>query len=286
MISTPRLGYFNTGEVAINHAEYKPEDRDGELNYLFIHGITGRYETWLEVVDPIRSGNRAVAVDLRGHGRSGHTTGSYRLPDYARDVAELIRDKKLGPATVIGHSLGAMTAIQLAASEPSLVQAIILEDPPLFARHIMEDGGQERHERFGNNAKLAGSGLTLQQMEQQIRQALPEATDEVIRKSALSLFVTDADALFHVYDERIDWEPEIESVMQSVRCPVLLMQGNFELGAWMREPDGARAKNLFNDCTLEYWQDTGHSLHSEHPDRFVEQVARFVSESILAAGTS
>lgn len=283
MTSTPRLGYFNTSEVAINYAEYEAERGTSESNFLFIHGITGRSENWHEVIDSIRNGARAIAVDLRGHGRSGYTTDSYRLPDYARDMAALIKGLELAPVIVVGHSLGAMTALQLAASERTLVQAIVLEDPPLFAREIMETVAPERHERFGNNAKLAASGLSLEAMEQQIREADPEASDEDVYESALSLFVTDADALFHVYDGRIDWEPEIESLMRSVQCPVLLQQGNFELGAWMREPDGERAESLLSNCTLELWDDTGHSLHSEHPERFIDQVNRFVAGLTSAA---
>lgn len=280
MASLPELRYFNTGEVAIHCAEYAPEAYAIGNNlppYVFIHGITGRHETWDEIIGSIRQGARAIAIDLRGHGRSGHTTGSYLLQDYSRDVAALISGLKLTECTVVGHSLGAMTAIQLASDAPASVRAIVLEDPPLFARPIMEEVAPERHERFGNNAALSASGMTREQMAQQIRQVNPDMPDEDVQKAALQLFVTDSDAIAHVHDERIDWTDEIESIMQSVQCPVLLIQGSFELGAWMRDTDGVRAKSLFKDCVLEIWNDTGHSLHSEHPNRFIAQVNDFVS---------
>ncbi len=271
----PRTAYFNTGEVAINYSE---RSGDSGSPILFIHGIMSHHETWDEVIDQIRGGSRAVAVDLRGHGRSGHTPGAYRLPDYAGDMAHLIEGLDMAPATVVGHSLGAMTAIQLAADRPELVRAIALEDPPLFARRIMEEFDRERHQRFCQNAQLSGSGMSVQQLMDQIRVASPDATNLDIEKSAQSLFRTDADALDHVCDQRIDWEPEIEGLLKSIECPALLMQGNYELGAWMLPEDGPRASDLIPSCQLETWGDTGHLLHSDNPERFIKQVSSFVAE--------
>ncbi len=273
MLQQPKLGYFNTGEVALNYAE-----RTGDNPaILFIHGITGRHETWDEVADAIRGESRSVAVDLRGHGRSGHTTGAYRLSDYAGDMANLIEGLDLAPAIVIGHSLGAMTACWLAAERPDLVGATVLEDPPLFARQIMEEFAADRHDRFTHNARLSGSGLSMEQMAEQIRAVSPDATEEEVQKSALSLFVTDDDALEHVVDQRLDWSHELEEKLRLIKCPTLLMQGNFELGAWMLAHDGKRAMDLISDCRLETWDDTGHLLHSDNPDRFIEQVGSFVA---------
>lgn len=293
MALPPQLGYFNTGEVAIHYAEWPADTAgQGQPAYLFIHGITGRHETWYEVVDQIRQGARAVAVDLRGHGRSGHVTGRYMLPDYARDMAVLTEGLGLDSPIIIGHSLGAMTTLQLASVQPDLARAIVLEDPPLFAVTIMEIA-PERHERFGRNAQLAAVGYSIDELAQIVREADPEAAEEAVQKSALSLFITDPDAIFHVYDERIfgpsnkhtSWSEEIESVLGSVRCPTLLMQGNFELGAWMTGDDGKRAEELIAECTLEVWDDTGHGLHSENPERFLKQVNRFLAGLKTAART-
>lgn len=274
MTQQPQLRYFNTGELAIHYAE---RDGDSESQTLFIHGITGRQETWDEVAGRIRGQARAIAVDLRGHGRSGHTTGAYLLTDYARDIASLIAGLGLAPVTIVGHSLGAMTTLQLAASRPDLVRAIVLEDPPLFARHIMENFAPERFERFANNANLSGSGLSLEQMATEIRQASPEAIEDEVQRSALSMFVTDADAIQHVVDGRIDWSQEIEGILKAVKCPALLMQGNFDLGGWMLAEDGERAKSLLPDCQLETWSDTGHLLHTDNPERFIQQVNSFIA---------
>jgi pimeloyl-ACP methyl ester carboxylesterase len=272
MTIEPGDRYFNTGEVAIHYAEWT----GAEPCFLFIHGITGALDTWPDLVPRIAGSNRAVAVDLRGHGRSGHVTGSYRVEDYTGDMAALIEGKRLSPAIVIGHSLGAMTALRLAASRPELVKAIVLEDPPLFAREIMERDDPSRLESFKRTAYLAASGMSIVEIAGHLREAMPEAPEEFALERARRLFLMDGDAVAHVVDQRIDWSPTIEDTMRSVRCPVLLQQGAFDLGAWMRDADGERAAKLVPDCELSKWSDTGHGLHSDRPDRFVEEVNRFL----------
>lgn len=281
MTTTPSLRFFNTGEVAIHYAEWAAEDGNAGPAFLFLHGITGRHETWYGVVDEIRQGARAFAVDLRGHGRSGRASGAYKLPDYVRDITALIKVLDTGPVIAVGHSLGAMVVIALAAMKPDLVRAVVLEDAPLFARTLMENHAPERYERFLQSSQLAASRLSLQEMAGHIRSSNPYPLDEeAVQKSALSLFITDADAIMHVHDERIDWSDDIDQMLQSVQCPALLMQGNFELGAWMLEGDGDRAVTLMPGCRLARWDDTGHRLHSARPERFVEQVNGFTSELV------
>jgi pimeloyl-ACP methyl ester carboxylesterase len=280
---TPELGFFNTGETAIHYASWPASPGATGPAVLFIHGITGRYQTWEQVSEAIRNGNRAIAVDLRGHGRSGRTTGKYRLPDYARDMAALIDGLKLGPLNVVGHSLGAMTALWLAASRPDLAVSITLEDPPLFARKIMEEIDPNRHARFGHNARLASAGMSLAELVATQRKISPDAPEADIQRFALSMHLTDPDAIWHVYDQRIDWSQEIEPTMRSVHCPVFLMQGNYELGAWMLPEDGERGRSLMKNCVLGYWEDTGHGLHGDRPDRFIEQAGAFVAKHSAVA---
>ena len=54
----------------------------------------------------------------------------YGVDDRAADVAGLIQELKLDRPVLMGHSMGAETAIGTAAIFPDLVRAVILEDPP------------------------------------------------------------------------------------------------------------------------------------------------------------
>src|SRR5690242_5201193 len=58
------------------------------------------------------------------------TPGAYRIGDYADDAVKVLRE--IGPAFVVGHSLGGVAAWRAAQRVPELVLGAVLEDPPLF----------------------------------------------------------------------------------------------------------------------------------------------------------
>jgi pimeloyl-ACP methyl ester carboxylesterase len=73
----------------------------------------------------------ALVPDLRGHGQSDAPPDGYLPADYATDLVELIDSEIAAPVPIIGHSLGALVGMQLAASRPELVDWLVLLDPPL-----------------------------------------------------------------------------------------------------------------------------------------------------------
>lgn len=93
------------------------------------------------------------ALDLRNHGESPH----HRRHDYdvmAADVAHFIRDRGLRDTSIIGHSMGAKTAMALALTQPDLVADIAsVDNAPVdkilgqdFARYVR---GMKRIEEAG-----------------------------------------------------------------------------------------------------------------------------------------
>lgn len=96
-----------------------------------IHGITqhgGVFGVLGRQLAP--SGRSVVAVDLRGHGRSGHEP-PWNVESHAGDVAETLRAEGIGSATLVGHSFGARVAATIAAAEEGLVERLVMLDPGL-----------------------------------------------------------------------------------------------------------------------------------------------------------
>lgn len=98
---------------------------------VFLHGVTGCGDTYAFLHPEDLGGRRIVRVDLRGHGRSAHAPGTYRIPAFVEDVVELLRDIGGPPPVLVGHSLGGVIAWTVAQQHPELISAAFLEDPPL-----------------------------------------------------------------------------------------------------------------------------------------------------------
>ncbi|MGP3922664.1 alpha/beta fold hydrolase [Streptomyces sp. 8N616] len=96
---------------------------------LLLHGLMGRASHWAGTARWLSARHRAVALDQRGHGRSEKPAdGPYTREAYVADAEAAIGQLDLAPVILIGHSMGALTAWQLAARRPDLVRALVICD--------------------------------------------------------------------------------------------------------------------------------------------------------------
>ena len=94
---------------------------------LLVHGVQDHCHTWDWVAQAFAGDYHVVAPDLRGHGDSEWVRGSsYHLVDYVYDLAQLVRQAKLEPALVIGHSMGGTIASLYAGLYPERVRQLVL----------------------------------------------------------------------------------------------------------------------------------------------------------------
>jgi pimeloyl-ACP methyl ester carboxylesterase len=102
---------------------------------LLLHGITDSGRCWGDLVERLGSTYRLIAPDALGHGTSERFSPDEvdsAHPSEAMYDAALQVLRKVGPALVLGHSMGGGTAAALAAREPALVRGVVLEDPAWF----------------------------------------------------------------------------------------------------------------------------------------------------------
>jgi pimeloyl-ACP methyl ester carboxylesterase len=74
---------------------------------------------------------RTVAVDLRGHGRSDKPRQEYTIPGFGDDLAWLCHELGLARPVVIGHSMGGLIALEVAARFEGLPAAVVILDAPV-----------------------------------------------------------------------------------------------------------------------------------------------------------
>ncbi|MFH8368635.1 alpha/beta fold hydrolase [Streptomyces sp. NPDC018031] len=104
-------------------------DEDREPGVLLLHGLMGRAAHWADTARWLAGRHRVIALDQRGHGRSEKPAGGpFTREAYVADAEAVIEQLDLAPVTLIGHSMGALTAWQLAARRPDLVQALVISD--------------------------------------------------------------------------------------------------------------------------------------------------------------
>jgi pimeloyl-ACP methyl ester carboxylesterase len=109
---------------------------------LLLHGLASSGQFWGADYDSLANNARLIVPDLLGFGRSPCPQGGYGPNDHADAVAAALHRLRADdqPALVVGHSVGALVGLRVAARHPSLVAAVLCFGPPLYrdyaaARH-------------------------------------------------------------------------------------------------------------------------------------------------------
>jgi pimeloyl-ACP methyl ester carboxylesterase len=93
---------------------------------LFVHGLGGRWQNWIENIAPVASTRRVVALDLPGFGRSQLPTAPISIPGYAAVVDRLCDLLELESVVLVGNSMGGAIAVATAARFPARVERLVL----------------------------------------------------------------------------------------------------------------------------------------------------------------
>jgi cis-3-alkyl-4-acyloxetan-2-one decarboxylase len=101
---------------------------------VLLHGIASSALSYEHLIPLLENTHRVKAVDLLGFGRSvAPPTARFTLDEHVEAVSgAMSREKLTGPVTVVGHSLGALIAIRLAARYPQRVNHVVLIAPPVY----------------------------------------------------------------------------------------------------------------------------------------------------------
>ena len=128
----------------------------GTPELLFVPGWCCDHTAFRPQFEHFAGTHTVTSLDLRGVGRSDAPEGGYSIPELADDVAAFCSEVGIEKPVVVGHSLGGMIAVELAARHPSVPGALVLVDPgpidPLpatveffhgFAEELEGPGGED-----------------------------------------------------------------------------------------------------------------------------------------------
>jgi len=100
----------------------------GDPPIVFVHGWTCNHTYFAPQYDHFAANHRVITVDLRGHGDSDKPEQDYTIAGFADDVAWLCGEIGVQQPVVVGHSMGAAIALELARRQPSVARAAVLVD--------------------------------------------------------------------------------------------------------------------------------------------------------------
>jgi len=231
---------------------------------LLLHGIGNYGRYWDLFADAVSRRLMLVAPDARGHGESGRPQDGYAPADFTADALAVLDALRIERAVVVGHSMGGLHSINLAAHYPERVRALVIVDAspePLPA-------GAERAQRLltGRPARFRDRGEARAYLEQ----TSPGYPDSVYKNRLAFAFReengelvwrSDPAALERIMSGRMPTEDRWDA-LATIGCPTLVVRGT-RSNVLSEDIAQQMVQTLANGRLMEL--DAGHNVPLDRP---------------------
>lgn len=246
---------------------------------LLVHGLGSSSGNWAPIIPALAAEREVIAVDLPGCGKSAPLSGETTIATLTDAVEAFVRDAELGDIDVVGSSMGARMAMEMARRGHAGTTV------------ALAPGG------FWNDRQAAIFGASIKAsvaLVRRIQPALPFLTGNRVGRTALLLqfsahpWKLPQDLVLHElrgFKTSRSLDPALDALIHGPRqagAPAGSLKGRMVIG-WGRKDrvtvpsEAARATELFPDATLHWFENCGHFPHWDQP----AETARLVLDSTV-----
>ncbi len=238
---------------------------------LIVHGLYGSARNWGVVSKKLSDERQVIAIDHRNHGESPRRD-SHSYFDLASDLAAVLED--IGPADVLGHSMGGKASMVVALQRPELVNRLIVADiaPVTYGHtqlpfiHAMQKVDLSRVEKRSDAlAQLEDAGVE----DPTLRSFFTQSLDLKEKRWRLNLDVLETEM------PKIMGFPE--NIQGTYSAPTLFLSG--ATSDYVLPEHRTTIRNLFPKAGFVKIAGAGHWLHAEKPTEFIATVRAWLDRT-------
>jgi len=244
----------------------------GARAVLLLHNLLCSREVFAGQIERLSASHRVIALDLRGHGGSRAARRAFSVRDLADDAIAALDHLGIEAATVVGVSLGATVAMELALTHPGRVGGLVLMGASARAASL-----DDRIQNTLLAAFVRGVGLT----PFVLRQVLPilfgrsflEAGGEVLEAWKTRLRGVDRRGTWHAVRCWVT-RPDHTERLHEIEARTMVVVGDED--ASHPPPLGELIASKIPGATVARLH-AGHSMTVEQPAAAAELLERFLS---------
>jgi pimeloyl-ACP methyl ester carboxylesterase len=263
----------------VNYVDLGSGDREPVV---FVHGLGGQWQNWLENLPRVAQERRVLALDLPGFGLSPEPSERITISGYGRAVEGFCERLELGPVALVGNSMGGFVAAETVIQFPERVSRLVLvsaagissaatvRTPVLTAGRVataLATNTAARHRELA--ARPLSRHLSLAFVARHPRLIRADLAYEGFFKGAGKPGFDDALRACLEYDFR--------ERLPEVGAPTLIVWG--EDDAIIPVRDAEDFERLIGDSRKVVMRDTGHVPMAERPEAFNELLLDFLAET-------
>ena len=234
---------------------------------ILLHGYTDSWTSYSTVLPLLDRKYRVYILDQRGHGESDRPAGAYAMQQFAADVVAFMDAMGIYQATIVGHSMGSFVAQHVAVAAPERVKRLVLSGSATTVRNSVVSDLQ----REVNALKDPIPEKFVRDF--QVGMAFQPLTDEFVNTVVKESLTIPARVWREVMAEMLS--PKSEAELTKIKVPTLILWGDKETVFPRAEQD--RLLAALPNARLKVYEDTGHAMHWERPDRFAKDLQEFMN---------
>jgi pimeloyl-ACP methyl ester carboxylesterase len=239
---------------------------------VLIHGLASSMGLWAMLDQSKLGGRTIISYDLRGHGASERTVGAHTLAKHVADLKGLLDALNVEQADLVGHSLGAMIAIELAATEPNRVHSLTL----ISATAAFPQATREAFFEMASAASFGGMNSIVDKLVNlSFSPAFREAHPKVVE--AIRHGIKSSDAASIAAASRLVAKADLGPRLSAIKCPTQIIVGEQDE---LTTPDQAEALlNGISGAALHRLPDCGHAAPVEQPELVTQHIAELTGQA-------
>lgn len=237
---------------------------------ILLHGLFGSGDNWGTVARNFSQHYQVICVDLRNHGRSPHSA-SQSYANMAEDLLELCNALGLERIHLLGHSLGGKVAMQFAVHHADRVDKLIVVDMAMRAY-------ADAHSHL-IDAMMAIDLAVLQSRLEADKVLSDSISQAAVRQFLLMNLIRSGSGLawrINLAALKANYPILLQAVCENTRYekPCLFIRG--EHSDYVLDTDTEQIKINFINAKFTSLP-TGHWVHAEQPQAFIEVVVNFLN---------
>ena len=233
---------------------------------LLLHSLGVSSEAWSRVIEPLAQSYSVYALDMMGHGDSGKPPRNFLIEDYAQNVNHFSDRLGLDHIILCGNSVGALIGLEVAATYPEKVKALILVGCPGWDAW----GRTERLMLSASNYDSEGNPLPA--TTEQLAMSYTRVTKELVewvdqQRTKAGLWMKKTMIAIGLYDTI--------SKLSLVRCPTLVVFGSEDM---LREREKVLLEGI-SEAKHSVVPKAGHLPQLDNPKGFLQEVKKFLNST-------
>ncbi len=261
--------------IIINYDYIKTNDNSSFL--IFLHGAGGDLAAWNKEREMLhRKGISTIAIDLRGHGKSGRPEKieDYELYKFAKDVYEVISKEKIKEFILVGHCFGGIVSIMFHKQYPRLANAYILIDTTYVGPHSLKLMINNTFVKYAAKLIFKDKDKLKKQFVHADHEKFIGTTDYDLKRIYSDIRHTSLRSWLFTYQQITTFDGI--KILETISQPVLIIQG--EKDKVFNLKISRKIHESVNRSELKIIPDSNHILVINNPEAVEKEIYDFVQK--------